>query len=149
VTATEPVLRHPAGERLPQPRPASEAELDTSTPGLRIEVQRPRPGTAVVAAHGEVDMLTAPWLAGMLTVRLRHDTLELLVLDLSGLDFLGAAGLSVLVQTHLQARRRGTGLRIVTGDSRPVVRALTAAGMHHDLPLSPTVAAAQALTKEV
>jgi anti-sigma B factor antagonist len=77
----------------------------------------------------------------MLACRL-HSTLDLVVLDLHELDFLGTAGLAALGQAQLQAEHHGTEFRIVTANCRPVARALMAAGMHRQLPLCPTVNAA-------
>jgi anti-sigma B factor antagonist len=141
VTTTEPVLRRPSLQ-IPAPRsagePAAAASADTA---LRLSVCRIRPGTAVLTATGDVDVVTAPRLEDMLANRLRG-TLALLILDLSGLDFLGVAGLSLLVRAKLQAEHHGTELRIVIGDNRPVRRALAAAGLQHSLPLSEAVTTA-------
>lgn len=88
----------------------------------------------VLSVTGEVDMGTAPRLAEILNCRARS-TLKLLIIDLSELDFLAVAGLSVLIQAHLQARTSGVAMTIVTGGNRQVERALEVTRQHHDLTL--------------
>ena len=80
---------------------------------LHLDVKRPRAGTVVVAVHGEVDMLTAPELAAGLEQQL--DRASALVVDLSEVEFFGAAGLEVLVQVQSETRQRGLSLRLVVG----------------------------------
>ncbi|MEU4742999.1 STAS domain-containing protein [Actinosynnema sp. NPDC023658] len=83
-------------------------------------------GVAVVAVSGEVDMLTAPQLRADV---LRHlDAGETLVLDMSGVSFLGSAGLAVLVEASQQAQRRGAEFRVVAVE-RAVTRPLAATGL--------------------
>lgn len=132
--------------RLPEPRAASRIEPraeaenphDADRERLQLSIARPGPNTVVLSAHGDVDMLTAPRLADMLSCRLRS-VIDMLVLDLSGVAFLGTAGLSVLARAHLQAEHHGAALRVVTGQSHPVTRALAVAGLHRKLSLWPTV----------
>ncbi|WAL69141.1 STAS domain-containing protein [Amycolatopsis cynarae] len=131
MTAAEP-FSHPLTEfAFPRPRTATEARPEVVSPPMRVRVRRPRPGLAIVVIGGEVDRLSAPRLEELLTSRLRG-TLRALVVDLSGVDFLGTAGLSALVRADLLARQRGISLRILSGDNRGVVRALRLT----DLPLS-------------
>lgn len=80
---------------------------------LRLDVRLPRPGTVVVAARGEVDLLTAPDLARGLEQHLQDAST--LVVDLSEMEFFGAAGIEVLLQVQTEARRRGIVLRLVIG----------------------------------
>jgi anti-sigma B factor antagonist len=54
---------------------------------------------AVVSVTGSVDMLSAPWLADAIDSALAK-TPDGLIVDLSKVEFLGSAGISVLVKTH-------------------------------------------------
>lgn len=58
-----------------------------------------RDGVTVVAVGGEIDMLTAPTLERVIAEVLAEDPAAL-VIDLLKVDFLGSAGLSVLVATR-------------------------------------------------
>lgn len=86
-----------------------------------------RDGATVVSVHGEVDMITTPRLHACLQDRLAR-TPDRLVVDMSGLSFLGSSGLAVLVESLDDARTRGTDLRLVC-NSREVVRPLEATGL--------------------
>lgn len=104
--------------------PRQRAPGDEPAGSLHVRVGRPRPGTAVVAVRGELDALSAPRLTNLLVARLRS-TLRTLVIDLSEVDFLAAAGLSVLVHADLLARQLGVTLEVVTGGNRWAERALS------------------------
>ncbi|MDQ0382208.1 STAS domain-containing protein [Amycolatopsis thermophila] len=98
-----------------------------------VDVSQPACHTLLVEVGGDVDLVTAPRLAEIVEHRLRGPV-TLLVLDLSEVTFLGTAGLTVLVETQQAAARRGTALRVTGTGTRPVERALRAAGMLHSLP---------------
>ena len=53
----------------------------------------------VISAAGDLDMLTAPTLAGAIAAAVRHQP-EALIVDLSGVGFLASAGMNVLVNAH-------------------------------------------------
>lgn len=116
----------------PEPRSASETPQQTSPPRLVLGVRGSGRDTVVVTAEGELDLMTAPQLAEMLGCRLRAAP-HLLVIDLSKLEFLGVAGLSVLVEAHTWAEKRGIMLRVVTAQNHCVSRALTVTGLHRRL----------------
>jgi anti-sigma B factor antagonist len=80
----------------------------------------------VVHVVGEIDTLTAPVLRTRLDEHLTE--VELLVLDLTDVTFLGSAGLAVLVAARDEADRHGHRFTLVPG-SRIVVRALEATGL--------------------
>jgi len=84
-------------------------------------------GATVVSVAGEVDMVTTPRLNTCLQEQLAQSP-DRLVVDLSGLSFLGSSGLAVLVESLDDARGRGTDLRLVCS-SREVVRPLEATGL--------------------
>jgi anti-sigma B factor antagonist len=84
-------------------------------------------GQVTVTVVGEVDTFTAPVLRSSLDTQLEQSPSEL-VIDLSGVQFLGSAGLAVLVAAKDDADRRRNRLRLVCG-SRIVTRALEATGL--------------------
>lgn len=93
----------------------------SSTPDLTLLVEGfPEQRTAVVRARGAIDEATAPQFAEFLNGRM-CGTMTSLVLDLSGLDSLDAAGMDAVRQTYQEARRHGIELSIVTtvGSSHP------------------------------
>ncbi|UOZ02982.1 MULTISPECIES: STAS domain-containing protein [unclassified Amycolatopsis] len=61
------------------------------TTPLSLVPQRRPDGTTVLAAGGEIDMSNAPALAAAL-----EETTELLVLDLTDVEYLDSAGIAVL-----------------------------------------------------
>lgn len=91
---------------------------------LSQRLERPERGTAVLSVRGDIDVVTAPQLAEMLQHRL-DSSLDRLVLNLSGVGFLGVAGVSVIFESDLRAQHNGTDLVIVTGGNRQVTSALT------------------------
>ncbi|WP_181193288.1 STAS domain-containing protein [Prauserella shujinwangii] len=83
-------------------------------------------GTAVLEAAGEIDLGSAPLLAARLDeVLVRRPAV--LVVDLAGVEFMGAAGLNVLVRGHQSAARGGTALHLIAG--RHVRRVVTLCGL--------------------
>ena len=63
-------------------------------------------GVVTVTVVGEVDTFTAPVLRSTLDSQLEQQPKEL-VIDLSGVQFLGSAGLAVLVETQKSSRAGG------------------------------------------
>lgn len=109
---------------------------------LALQVWRPTSTSVVVQLAGELDARTAPRLQELLAPRLRS-TLEAMVLDVSGLRFLGVAGLELLDNTRRRAAGRGMVFCIVDG---PVCvdRALRVAGWDATVPVYATVSSAVA-----
>lgn len=68
----------------------------------------------LIRARGEVDVVTAPKLAGRLDTILRGDGRDVVV-DLSGTEFLDSAGLHVLLNAQRRLTRRSRRLRVVCG----------------------------------
>lgn len=100
----------------------------------------------VVTATGELDILTAPALRS--AVRAALDYPGTVVVDLSGITFLSATGLDVLIaadDTVGQTDRAATGarrarVRLVLGHERPVRRPMQIAGLDRALAIYDTVA---------
>ncbi|MGY1744400.1 STAS domain-containing protein [Blastococcus sp. SYSU D00695] len=84
-------------------------------------------GVVTVTVVGEVDTFTAPVLRSSLDTQLEQQPREL-VIDLSGVQFLGSAGLAVLVETQKSARSRDVELRLVA-TTRAVTRPLEVTGL--------------------
>jgi anti-sigma B factor antagonist len=93
---------------------------------VRFTIVDHGPAARVVNVIGEIDTLTAPVLRTRLEEHLAE--IELVVLDLSEVTFLGSAGLAVLVAARDEADRFNHKFRLVPG-SRIVVRALEATGL--------------------
>jgi len=71
---------------------------------------------------GEVDCLSAAALASTLVSLLRSDARSVEV-DLSGVTFMGCAGLTVLVEARSAATERGIALRVIAA-SQPAERVI-------------------------
>jgi anti-anti-sigma factor len=100
-----------------------------------IQVVRPYFGAVMVRIRGALDEDSAPRLRSELSMW-AHRRFPVLVLDLSEVDFLDAAGLAVLGGIQARSVRENATLRIVTGDNRVVRRALSASGLDHALNVS-------------
>lgn len=72
---------------------------------------------AVLSVRGEVDMATAPALAAALSGMVAAGD-RLVVVDLSGTDFIDSSGLGVLVVALRQLRRHGGRMRVVCSSPR-------------------------------
>jgi anti-sigma B factor antagonist len=97
---------------------------DPSQPAgdLPLRVTHPAPDSVVLHVEGEVDTLTAPTLDTAVTKQL--DTAPAnLVLDFTGVSFLGSSGLAVLIRAANAAAERDIQLTLVT-ESRAVLRPL-------------------------
>lgn len=81
----------------------------------------------IVRVGGEVDMLTTPMFTTVVGEQLATAP-AMLVLDLSGVGFLGSSGLAALVGAREQAQSQSIGLRLVSAD-HAVLRPLTATGL--------------------
>ncbi|WP_233226311.1 STAS domain-containing protein [Amycolatopsis sp. CA-126428] len=113
------------GMNLPRPR----------HPNLRLRTAWPAPHAVLVTVRGDLDSATAADLASLLSDRL-WATPEQLVVDLSEVDFLGVAGVGVLLHAALQAGQGGTDLLVVTGANAGVRRALRVTGADRSLALA-------------
>lgn len=94
----------------------------------------------VVTVTGEIDMLTVERLRSAVAAgfdQLRDD--EFLIVDLTGVTFLGSPGLQALVDATQAAQRRREPLRLVVDENRPVVRPIQVTGLDSVLALFDTV----------
>jgi anti-sigma B factor antagonist len=113
----------------------AEGQPDVSTEGteapfddvITLSTSTNEEGVVTVTVVGEVDTFTAPVLRSSLDTQLEQSPREL-VIDLSGVQFLGSAGLAVLVETQKAARARDVGLRLIA-TTRAVTRPLEVTGL--------------------
>jgi anti-sigma B factor antagonist len=108
-----------------------------------VVTSRGSPGVRVVEVAGPVDLLTAPDLAHHLFLAVTDES-PLVVVDLRRVDFLGAAGLGVLVEADNHARARHTVLRVVAS-TRAVCRVLRITGLDRTLAVYPALEPALAV----
>ncbi|MFI6168763.1 STAS domain-containing protein [Nocardia sp. NPDC051052] len=105
--------------------------LDRSVPEvtdvLRFSVCRPRRNIVMMLVDGEIDLRTAPSFRDQLC-RVFGAGPVTVVIDLSPVTFLGAAGLRVLVDAQAQAEKSRRRLVLITA-ARGVDRALEVTGL--------------------
>lgn len=97
-----------------------------------VVATRGSPWVRVVEAAGSIDLRTAPDLAEHLSVALAEGIPVIVVVDLRQVNFLGTAGLSVLVAADQQARAQQITLRVVAS-TLAVCRALSVSGLDQTL----------------
>ncbi|BCJ48501.1 hypothetical protein GCM10010168_64340 [Actinoplanes ianthinogenes] len=83
-----------------------------SMPGLVVQLQGQTEMTTVVAVAGEVDMENSDEFVREVSKLVPRDGGHRVVLDLSGVTFLGSAGLLALLQCRTTAEHRGSRLEI-------------------------------------
>jgi anti-sigma B factor antagonist len=112
---------------------------DSASPqGRAFDIEMERQPEHPVIAHvfGAVDLLTAPELRQC--VEENVDNGDGLVLDLSRVEFLAAAGLTVLADADRRVLRDNLAWAVVA-NSRPVLRPLEVLGLRDTLPTYDTV----------
>ena len=87
--------------------------------------------TAVVEVHGPLDMDTAGLLADLVDSVLAGQPPPVLVLDLSGVDFFGAAGITALLTARQRLASRGCVL-VLRKPSRITVAVLELVGLRQE-----------------
>jgi anti-sigma B factor antagonist len=97
-------------------------------------------GVSILAVHGELDTFTAPRLAEAIEQGLATSTTGLVV-DLSKLEFLASAGMSVLLNGHKSAQESGKRL-IVVADGPATSRPMRLMGLDRELDLRASLDAA-------
>lgn len=100
-------------------------------PYLRIHRGQPNPGIEECTVVGEVDMATAPLLLDALDQAVDEHA-ELIVVDLSQVALLSAAGVRVLCTAY--ARARAVGSRLVVAATGPARRVLEITEVDREIP---------------
>jgi anti-anti-sigma factor len=93
-------------------------------------------GAIVLAAAGEVDLLSAPVLSEAITTALA-DAPALLVVDLTEVSFLASIGITALLEARRTAGDR-TRVRVVAPEHGVVSRTLQLTGLHETLAVTTT-----------
>jgi anti-sigma B factor antagonist len=99
---------------------------------FQVEVRR-NGAAAVVAVSGELDLASGPELEAQLD-QLTGPDVQLVVIDLRGLDFMDSTGLSILVRAHQRLAGEGCEMGLVKG-SQQVQRLLDLTGVAERLRL--------------
>ena len=95
---------------------------------ITLSTRPAAPGQVVINVGGEVDMLTSPQLRAAVLEQLETAGVELVVLVMDGVTFLGTSGLAVLIEVREAAHAAGVELRLAC-TARRVLRPLTIAGL--------------------
>ena len=90
----------------------------------------------VVSVGGSIDMLSAPWLTEAIDAALAKEPAGMII-DLSKVDFLASAGMSVLMAVHRNADHSRS--FAVVADGPATHRPLTLMGLDEVLPLYRTL----------
>jgi anti-sigma B factor antagonist len=108
--------------------------VDVDAESLLHVTSRQLPAAVVVAAIGEIDLATADALvvAVRAAFALHPGTV---VIDLTDVQFLASAGLSVLIEAERYANETGQLLHVVVGEHRSVARSLATSGLDDHLTL--------------
>lgn len=85
---------------------------------LDVKTLHPRPGAAIVTVRGDVDLVTASQLADELNALCRTPHHQVLV-DLSGVGFLSACGVTMLLDLEQRCREVSAQLSVIAS---PTVR---------------------------
>ncbi|WP_280364921.1 STAS domain-containing protein [Nocardia wallacei] len=112
----------------------SEGERESAPSLLRVRV-RMAGAVAVVTVEGEVDSGTAGRMAAAVREGLERTKAGFCVVDLTGVEHFGAAGLKTLAATSREAENRREPLRVVVDANRPVIRPLELSGLEEVLAL--------------
>lgn len=96
---------------------------------LTVSAEEPRPGVLVVALIGWLDLATAPDLEARLHELLDGRDLQTVVLDLGRTEFLGTAGVAVLLRLRRRTLAKGWGPPRFTGLTGSARRTLHTLGM--------------------
>ncbi|HZN76527.1 MAG TPA: STAS domain-containing protein [Micromonosporaceae bacterium] len=102
--------------------------------------ERADDGITVVALHGELGVDTAPQVETTLTDLIRN-SVDRIVVDLSGLRFCDSIGLSTFVVAHRACTSTGGYVRLAAPPEF-LMRVLTVVGLSDQLPIYDTVTAA-------
>ena len=129
-----------------QAEPSSMRRGGDADDQITLSTSRPAAGQVVIEVGGEVDMLTSPQLrSAVLDLFEPESGVDLLVLDLDGVTFLGTSGLAVLIEVREAAHTAGVELRLAC-TARRVLRPLTIAGLIPLFDIHDTVERALAAT---
>ena len=137
---------------MPDTRPNQPTDPSTVRRGgdaddqITLTTRRPTPSQIVIEVGGEVDMLTSPQLRSVVLEQFEPSAgIELVVLGMDDVTFLGTSGLAVLIEVREAAHAAGVELRLAC-TARRVLRPLTIAGLIPLFDIHPTLDEALAAT---
>jgi len=114
-------------------------DAEASLPQLNLHyIDSDVDGALIVEVTGEIDHDTVPELERALPTAVDKADGPC-VLDLTSVGFLGAVGLTTLMNATSHAQARGTPLRIVVDSNRPVIRPIQVLDLDDELRLYHTV----------
>ena len=123
----------------PTPADAGVRRSGDADDQITLTSRRPAPNQIVIEVGGEVDMLTSPQLRlAILDQLVDGSDVELVVLALDDVVFLGTSGLAVLIEVRDAAHRAGIELRLAC-TARRVLRPLAIAGLVPLFDIHPTI----------
>ena len=103
----------------PAPTAGVPAAEDVPAPGELVVTRRATAGCQVVRAAGEVDMATAARLEAALSDAARRARAPgAVVVDLTGIHYLGSVGVSLLTACERRCTQAGVGFRVVAAEGR-------------------------------
>lgn len=117
-----------------------------STPGVDLTLSCPAPGVVVGHVTGELDYVVTPALRRRL-FELVDDDVHDLVVDLTGVTLLSAAGLEMLLALDVLSGARGCTLHVVAA-TRATRRSLELTGLLEQLRVHPSLTDALAALGE-
>jgi anti-sigma B factor antagonist len=133
--------RHYDGMAEPEPVTADAPLGKVSTPAGTVVLEQ-RDGAAVLRVTGALDLALAPRFRQLFERALRLRP-ELVVADLTGVDFLASAGMAVLVQAHRQCPPPARLHLVAAG--RLTIRPLEMTRLVDELTIFPSLSAALAV----
>jgi anti-sigma B factor antagonist len=138
---TNDIRRAADNEQVPSADPGGVADV-AAEQVIHLDVYQPGEGVLVVHVNGDIDTLTSPLLSSYLADQFETNP-QVLVLDLTRVQFLGSAGLAALIMAREEAARRDTKLRLVSA-GHAVLRPLAATGLSGEFDVYDSTAAALA-----
>ena len=84
---------------------------------LSIEISRMKPGVVTLSLIGPIDENSSPTLDKEICEALA-EPVEILVLDMAGVDFITSSGVGILVKAKTSLKRRGANLVIMNLQSQ-------------------------------
>ena len=89
--------------------------MSDAVPGLEVSLSSPTPAALLAEVHGDLDIATVPRLHARLADALGAH--RLVVVDLIGVRFLGAAGITALLRLREQTQGHHGAFRVVAAGS--------------------------------
>jgi anti-sigma B factor antagonist len=133
------VVRMPETRPNPPVNPPAVRRGGDADDQITLSFRRPAPSQIVIDVGGEVDMLTSPQLRAAVLEQFEPSTeIELVVLGMDDVTFLGTSGLAVLIEVREAAHAAGVELRLAC-TARRVLRPLTIAGLIPLFDIHPTL----------